>query len=85
MGVMVALVGLFAVADFLPHTDDGCAVESHCLACRAHLSAVTDLVTFATLPTGLNLAADIEKAPDPRPLDAAVCLLPPGRAPPASA
>ena len=50
MGVLVALVGLMGVSDFLPHTDDGCAVEIHCLTCRAHISAVTDLVTFASLP-----------------------------------
>ena len=85
LGLMMALVGLFAVADFLPHTDDGCAVESHCLACRAHISAVTDLVTFASLPIGPNVTTPVERAPDQSPLDAADSLLPPGRAPPASA
>jgi len=85
MGVLVALVGMLGVADFLPHTDDGCAVESHCLACRAHVGAVTDLVAFASLPLGPGDLAAFEKAPDPRPRNAPVRLLPPGRAPPASA
>jgi len=85
MGVLVALVGLLGVADFLPHTDDGCALESHCLACRAHISAVTDLVTFATLPLGPSAITAFEWTVDARPLEAPVRLLPPGRAPPASA
>lgn len=85
MGVLVALVGLLGVADFLPHTDDGCAVESHCLTCRAHVSAITDLVTFATLPLGPSEISAFEGTAEPRPLDASVRLLPPGRAPPASA
>lgn len=85
MGVLVALVGLLGVSDFLPHTDDGCAVESHCLTCRAHISAVTDLVTFASLPLGPAEIAAFERTPDARPLEAPVRLLPPGRAPPASA
>lgn len=85
MSVLAALVGLLGVADFLPHTDDGCAVEIHCLACRAHISAVTDLVTFANLPSGPGPIAAFARAAEPRPLDASVRLLPPGRAPPASA
>jgi len=85
MGVLVALVGLLGVSDFLPHTDDGCAVESHCLTCRAHISAVTDLVTFASLPLGPSEITAFERTPDARLLEAAVRLLPPGRAPPASA
>ena len=85
MGVLVALVALLGLADFLPHTDDGCAVESHCLTCRAHISAVTDLVTLSTLPTGANEFTALEKADDQRPLDESVRLLPPGRAPPVSA
>ncbi len=85
MGVLVALVGLLGVADFLPHTDDGCAVESHCLVCRAHISAVTDLVTFASLPLGPSEITVYERTPDARPFEAPVRLLPPGRAPPTSA
>ena len=85
MGVLVALVGLMGVSDFLPHTDDGCAVEIHCLTCRAHISAVTDLVTFASLPLGPSAISAFERSADPGPKDAPVRLLPPGRAPPASA
>lgn len=85
MGVLVALVSLLGVSDFLPHTDDGCAVESHCLTCRAHISAVTDLITFASLPLGPSELTAFERPADGRPVDARVRLLPPGRAPPASA
>jgi hypothetical protein len=85
MGLLVALVGLLGIVDFLPHTDDGCAVESHCLSCRAHISAVTDLVTFASLPLGPCEITAFERTSDRHPLDASARLLPPGRAPPASA
>ena len=85
MGVLVALVAMLGVADFLPHTDDGCAVETHCLTCRAHISAVTDLITFASLPLGPSEITAVEKPADARSEDAPVRLLPPGRAPPASA
>jgi hypothetical protein len=85
MGLLVALVGLLSFADLLPHTDDGCAVESHCLACRAHISAVTDLVTFASLPQAPSAITSVEDGENQRPLDGAGRLLPPGRAPPPSA
>ncbi len=85
MGVLVALVGLLGIVDFLPHTDDGCAVESHCLSCRAPISAVTELGTFASLPLGPSEITAFKRTSARRPLDASVRLLPPGRAPPASA
>lgn len=85
VSVLVALVGLFSLADFLPHTDDGCAVEIHCLACRAHISAVSDLVVAATVSFGANEGAAIDGAEDQRLADDPARLLPPGRAPPISA
>lgn len=85
MGVLVALVALLGFADFLPHTDDGCAVESHCLACRAHISAVTDLVVAATITFSANEVTAVDAAEDRRLADAPSLRLPPGRAPPLSA
>jgi len=35
---LAAAVGLLLAEGFLPHTDDGCEVELHCLACRLLLS-----------------------------------------------
>ena len=32
--VLVAALGLAALDGFLPHTDDGCPVEVHCLVCQ---------------------------------------------------
>lgn len=85
MGVLVALVGMLSFADFLSHTDDGCAVEVHCLACRAHLTTVTDLVALASHSPGVPEVVAIEWTEDLRPVDEGLRLLPPGRAPPVTA
>jgi len=82
MGVLVALIGMLGVADFLSHTDDGCAVEVHCIACRAHLGPITDLTAPAVVFGGANhvvgaLGAEVHEAHD-----GPSNLLPPGRAPP---
>ncbi|MEO8361433.1 MAG: hypothetical protein ABI672_15480 [Vicinamibacteria bacterium] len=84
-GVLVALVSLIAVADFLPHTDDGCAIEQHCLACRAHISAVTDVATTSTFSLGAHEYSWIETPRSAATLEAPARFLPPGRAPPLSA
>lgn len=83
--VLVALVGLVGLADFLPHTDDGCAVEQHCLACRAHISAVTDIVVASAVVFGANDVTYLETAAGDAALEAPAALLPEGRAPPLSA
>jgi hypothetical protein len=45
----IALCAGLAVASFLPHTDDGCAVETHCLSCRLTLGTVA--VAVGALPS----------------------------------
>lgn len=85
MGVLVALIGMLSFADFLSHTDDGCAVEVHCLACRAHLTTVTDLASLASHSMGPREVVAVEWTEDERPLDESLRLLPPGRAPPVTA
>ena len=85
MGILVALVGMLSFADFLSHTDDGCAVEVHCLACRAHLTTVTDLVALASHSLGAPEVVAIVSTEDQRPIDQGLGLLPPGRAPPVTA
>jgi hypothetical protein len=49
----VALIGLGSATvavEYLPHTDDGCAVEIHCLACRTSLSQTATTTTALVLP-----------------------------------
>ena len=48
----VALIGLATVtADgFLPHTDDGCAFETHCLVCCVNLGHVAIAAPAVPLP-----------------------------------
>jgi hypothetical protein len=38
-------IGALSLESYLPHTDDGCAVETHCIVCAAHLgtAAVPDV------------------------------------------
>ena len=52
--VLAALVSVMG-ADFLPHTDDGCATEVHCLACRSALGRQG--VTFTSTVTLTHLHA----------------------------
>jgi hypothetical protein len=84
MSVLVTLVGLLSFADVLPHTDDGCAVEIHCLACRAHINTVADVVVASTPSFGAFDFTAAGFAEEQTVLDEPVRLLPPGRAPPAS-
>ena len=84
IGALVALVGLLSFGEFLPHTDDGCGVEVHCVSCRVHVTAVTDLVTLSALPVGADPVVFAEPVDQSVAEDAGVRLLPPGRAPPAS-
>jgi len=49
-------LGMLSLEGYLPHTDDGCAVEVHCLACRAHLGAGVSLAPVLSLSTGLDAA-----------------------------
>jgi hypothetical protein len=48
----VVLLGLATItADgFLPHTDDGCAVEVHCLACCASIGQAAVAAPAVALP-----------------------------------
>jgi hypothetical protein len=50
--VLAALVTVMG-ADFLPHTDDGCPTEVHCVACRSALGR--HAVTFTTVVTLTHL------------------------------
>ena len=83
---MVAALLLAALASsvldgFLSHTDDGCAVETHCLACRSHIGSTAVVTPVSALTFALHAPDPVlvpEEEPDGRtPIPRA-----PSRAPP---
>ena len=50
--VLAALVSVVG-SDFLPHTDDGCQAEVHCLACRTAFSRATPVVVASPVVIAL--------------------------------
>jgi hypothetical protein len=71
---LAGLLGLLWLEDFAPHTDDGCQVEVHCLACRAsverpsavraRLDPTPALVALdTTTPLLAGSVADVFRAP----------------------
>lgn len=81
----VALVSLISFAEFLPHTDDGCAVESHCVACRAHMAALADLTKPVVLAVTVETISRRVSHRDDIAHDGGARLFPEGRAPPSAA
>lgn len=45
------------------HTDDGCAVETHCLACRLALGSTVVLALAITTPVRIDLAGFVSDEP----------------------
>jgi hypothetical protein len=67
---LLALVGVSAALyeESFAHTDDGCAVEVHCVACRLLLGSATVLVAVPVLaPATVAVAAPIAPEPPARP------------------
>jgi hypothetical protein len=65
---LVAALALLSVGAALGeesfvHTDDGCAVEVHCLACRLAVGSTAALVLGVPAPIGLQLAGNVCVAP----------------------
>jgi hypothetical protein len=54
---LLALAGLTAALyeESFAHTDDGCTVEVHCVACRLLLGGATVLVTVPTLAPAVSV------------------------------
>jgi hypothetical protein len=81
LAALALCTGLF-VESFVPHTDDGCAVETHCLACSLALA------TLSLPAVALAVVARIDQVVQPvwaadEPLRAAAALPTlPSRAPP---
>jgi hypothetical protein len=55
---LLALAVLLALGTFV-HTDDGCAVERHCLACRFALHTAEGAAAIATGPPTLDSSEDV--------------------------
>jgi hypothetical protein len=51
--VVLAAAGVLSFEDYLPHTDDGCAVETHCAVCASHIG--TAAVSHTPAPVHVNL------------------------------
>lgn len=85
--LLVAASGLLSLATALyqesfVHTDDGCAVEIHCLACRLAVASAPDTPIPAPVPSPPNAPASPAVRHEPgTPLDRAVRQSQP-RAPP---
>jgi hypothetical protein len=80
----IALLAAFSIAlaeDAFFHTDDGCAVERHCLACQWHHGA-TASPTSPTVPLAALEAGDLVGRPSPVTLLEVAPPEAPSRAPP---
>jgi hypothetical protein len=82
----VALVALVCVSAALleesfVHTDDGCAVEIHCEACRLVAGTTAVISPALTLPTVLSTTAPVAAEAGSKPREAAPRDAP-SRAPP---
>ena len=79
----IALCAGLAVTSFLPHTDDGCQVETHCLSCRLTLGTVA--VGASALPALVvrpHDAGQVVWTPNERLGSRVVAPILPARAPP---
>jgi hypothetical protein len=52
--VALAAVGVLSFEGYLPHTDDGCAVETHCAVCASHIGTAS--VSHTPTPVHVVLA-----------------------------
>ena len=59
--LLVGLVALWVAEPYL-HTDDGCAFETHCLACQRHVGSVAVVAPSLATPVVLE-AVGITPAP----------------------
>jgi hypothetical protein len=83
--VLTALAAFSAPAleGYLPHTDDGCAVEVHCIVCRAQLGTTGVAVPILALPVPSDTAR-VVVLPRPKPRPDATVRTAASRGPPSS-
>ena len=53
--VALAATGVLSFEGYLPHTDDGCAVETHCAVCASHIGTAAVSATLAPVHVGLEV------------------------------
>jgi hypothetical protein len=72
---LVSVVSITTAANFLPHTDDGCGIEVHCLACSTAVgqaaTAATVVIVSAPGSSVESLSVNIPHAPLPPDVEAA--------------
>ena len=80
--LVLAAVCMGVAEESFAHTDDGCPVETHCLACR--LATGTIAVLAATTPALLRIADCTERiwAETPQSRSESPVAITPSRAPP---
>ena len=78
---LLVCVGAALAEESFVHTDDGCSVEIHCLACRLAAGSTAVVSPAIVLPVALQTAAPVAVAGDTSLCDAAPRVLP-SRAPP---
>ena len=61
--LLVSLVSAFAVEAYV-HTDDGCAVEIHCLACRHAAGSTATFEVRVALPEAIAPVGRVVLAPE---------------------
>jgi hypothetical protein len=64
-GIALIALAVAAAEDFVPHTDDGCPVEVHCVVCSAHLGHIA-ITAPANLPSLVSQAVLFIHAETPR-------------------
>jgi hypothetical protein len=76
VSVAVALALLASLAggflDEYVHTDDGCAFETHCLACQRHVSSVAVVAPSLATPVVLEAIGNPPAPPSGRVLPAPI-------------
>jgi len=81
LAALALCTGLF-IESFVPHTDDGCAVETHCLACSLALASLSvPAVALAVVARIDQVVQPVWTANEQRRSATALLALPP-RAPP---
>jgi len=66
---LVTVVGMGLIEGYLPHTDDGCKVEIHCLACRWAMASTAVSAPLSAPSLALELTGTIDGQTRGEPLD----------------
>jgi hypothetical protein len=82
LAVLALCAGLL-IESFATHTDDGCVVESHCLACRLTVGGVAVAAVSIPLLDRARETTEIVSIDDEQLRSESVAVILPSRAPPA--